>query len=142
MAEAKEGNPNRPQTEGGPNRPQTEESAERRRRPPVATRADAGSALTEGVSETGEVLEREGPTLATSLIVGGAVAALEPELIPGILIGVGATMVPKLLPVVGTILRPLVKTVVKVGYGVYAAAREAVAEVGEQVEDIVAEAQA
>src|SRR5262249_38962935 len=130
---------------GSPKNTQTEESTERRHRRPLAARTaddEGAAALREGATETAEVIGREGPNLATAVVVGGAIAALEPELIPGILVGVGATMVPKLLPAVGTILRPVVKTVVKVGYEVVASAREAAAEVGEQFEDMVAEAEA
>jgi hypothetical protein len=138
MAEATEKNPNNPQTE------ESAEAAERRRRRAPGTRSvvdETASAIREGVSGTGEVLERESGNLTTSALIGTAVAIVEPELIPGILIGVGATLVPKLLPAVGTILRPIVKTVVKIGYEVVAGVKEVAAEVGEQYEDIVAEAQ-
>ena|SRR5438477_6989376 len=85
-------------------------------------------------------LDREGPSLATAALIGVGVAIIEPELIPGLLIGAGAVLAPKLFPALGGILRPLVKSVVKVGYSAATSVREAVAEVGEQVEDIVAEA--
>jgi hypothetical protein len=70
------------------------------------------------------------------------VAILEPELIPGVLIGAGAMLAPKLIPAVGGALRPLFKGVVKAGYSAGMAVREMAAEAGEQVEDIVAEARA
>ncbi len=79
---------------------------------------------------------------AAAAIIGTAVAILEPELIPGILIGAGITLVPKLLPAVGKLLRPVVKTVVQTGYEITSGVREVAAEAREQVEDMVAEAQA
>lgn len=87
-------------------------------------------------------LHGEGPSLATAVAVGVGVAILQPELIPGVLIGAGAVLAPKLLPTVGGIFRPLLKTVVKAGYSAAMAVREVAAEAGEQVEDIVAEAKA
>ncbi len=88
------------------------------------------------MAETG--LEREGPSLATAALVGIGVALIEPELIPGLLIGAGAFLAPKLLPALGNALRPAVKGLVKAGMAV----RETVAEAGEHFEDIVAEARA
>ena len=90
------------------------------------------------LSETG--LDREGPSIATAALVGIGVAILEPELIPGILIGAGAVLAPKLLPALGSMLRPIVKGVVKAGYSATVAVREMAAEAGEEVEDIIAEA--
>jgi hypothetical protein len=92
------------------------------------------------LSDTG--LDREGPSLATAALIGVGVAIIEPELIPGMLIGAGVWLVPKLLPALGGILRPVVKGAVKAGYSATMAVREVVAEAGEQVEDIVAEARA
>ncbi len=87
-------------------------------------------------------LEREGPSLATAALVGVGVALVEPELIPGMLIGAGAVLAPKLIPALGSMLRPMVKGVVKAGYSVAMTVREYAAEAGEQVEDIMAEARA
>ena len=92
------------------------------------------------LSESG--LDREGPSIATAALVGVGVAILEPELIPGILIGAGAVLAPKLFPALGGVLRPLVKGIVKAGYSAAMAVREVVAEAGEEVEDMVAEARA
>ncbi len=91
-------------------------------------------------SESG--LEREGPSLATAALVGAGLAILEPEFIPGMLIGAGALLAPKILPGLGGILRPVVKGVVKAGYAASMTVREAVAEAGENMQDIVAEARA
>ena len=104
----------------------------------------AASRLQAGAREAlaGSGLESEGPSLATVALVGVGAALIEPALIPGILIGAGALLAPKLLPNVGGMLRPLVKGVVKAGYSATMAAREMVAQAGEQVEDLVAEARA
>src|SRR5579871_741270 len=87
-------------------------------------------------------LDREGPSLATAALVGVGVAILEPEFIPGMLIGAGALLAPKILPGLGNFLRPMVKGVVKAGYAATMTLREAAAEAGENVQDIVAEARA
>ncbi len=104
----------------------------------------AGSHLAAGardvIAQTG--LEREGPSLATAALIGVGVAIIEPELIPGMLIGVGAAVAPKVLPALGNMVRPLVKSVIRLGYSATTAVREAAAQVGEEVEDIVAEVQA
>lgn len=62
---------------------------------------------------------------------------------PNVLVVVGvAVLVPVLLPAVGYVLRPLVKGVVKTGLTVKDMAVGFVAETGEQVSDLVAEAKA
>ena len=58
-----------------------------------------------------------------------------------VVVGVGVLM-PVLLPAVGYVLRPLVKGVVKAGLIVKDTAVGFVAETGEQVSDLVAEAKA
>jgi hypothetical protein len=83
-----------------------------------------------------------GEKAVTVAAIGAAAALIEVELIPGMLLGVAAMLVPGLLPKVGTGLRPLIKGAVRAGYNVAARAREAVAEAGEQFEDIVAEVKA
>jgi hypothetical protein len=94
----------------------------------------------QAINESG--LNTEGPSLATAVAIGVGVAILEPELIPGVLIGAGAMLAPKVIPALGGALRPLVKGMVKAGYSAGMAVREMVAEAGEHVEDIVAEARA
>lgn len=54
--------------------------------------------------------------VATIAVVGLAAALIEVELIPGILIGAVATLVPNLFPRFGNVLRPLVKETVRSGY--------------------------
>jgi Protein of unknown function (DUF5132) len=104
----------------------------------AASHVQAGAR--EVMSEAG--LDREGPSIATAALVGVGAAILEPELIPGLLIGAGAVLAPKVVPALGHMLRPLVKGVVKAGYSATMAVREMAAQAGEQVEDIVAEARA
>lgn len=104
--------------------------------------AQAEQAVTHAANVSTDTIRKEGPGLATAALVGVGVAILEPELIPGILIGAGAMLAPKILPAVGGIFRPLLKGLVRAGYGVATTVREAVAEAGEQMEDIVAEAKA
>ncbi len=101
---------------------------------------DAPAGARQAWSEGG--LEREGPSLATAALVGAGLALLEPEFIPGMLIGAGALLAPKILPGLGGMLRPMVKGVVKAGYAATMTVREAVAEAGENMQDIVAEARA
>jgi hypothetical protein len=92
--------------------------------------------------QQGDGLEKEKPGLATAALVGIGVAIIEPELIPGILIGVGAAFAPKLLPALGGAMRPVVKGVVKAGYSMVASVQEMAAEARENMEDMVAEAKA
>ena len=86
--------------------------------------------------------ESSGSPVITTMIAGAAVAVLAPELLPGMAIGVAAVMAPKILPVVGNILNPFFKTAVRAGYGAAVKAREMAAEASEQIQDIVAEANA
>lgn len=86
--------------------------------------------------------EEGGSGVATTVIAGIAVAVFAPELLPGMAIGVGAMLAPKILPALGPILRPVVKTVVQGGYVAITKTREMAAEAGEQVQDIWAETQA
>lgn len=88
----------------------------------------------------------EGPSFGDKALTVGVVAAaaalIEVELIPGMLLGVAAMLVPGLVPKIGKGLRPLVKEAVRAGYGLTAKARESMAEAGEQFQDIVAEVKA
>lgn len=59
----------------------------------------------------------------------------------GLAIGLGAAVLaPVLVPAVGRVARPVAKTVIKGGLVVYERGREVAAELGEAVEDLVAEA--
>jgi hypothetical protein len=75
---------------------------------------------------------------ATIAVVGVGVALISTELIPGMLIGVAAAMLPGL----GPKMRPLLKNTVKAGYAAVRKTREMLAEASEQVQDMVAEAKA
>jgi hypothetical protein len=84
----------------------------------------------------------EGSSITTTLLTGAAIAIFAPELLPGMAIGVAAVMAPRVLPGLGALVRPLVKTAVRAGYATALTTRELVAEAGEQVQDMVAEARA
>jgi len=72
--------------------------------------------------------------LLLAALVGVGVALLEPELIPGVLIGAGAMLAPKVLPALRGMVRPMIKGV-KAGYSAAATEPKLAAEAREQVED-------
>jgi len=85
----------------------------------------------------------EARSLLTSAALIGIGALIEPELLAGMAIGAGIVLASKWLPdFAGDVIRPIAKTAVKAGYAAVAATREAVAEVTEEVEDMMAEARA
>ena len=65
-----------------------------------------------------------GESLVQNLLVGAAAVVLAPIVVPAVLAG----------------MRPVAKTLVKGGVIIYDKSREMVAEVGEQMSDLVAEA--
>jgi hypothetical protein len=68
---------------------------------------------------------------------------LKRNVVTGIAVGVGAALLaPILLPAIARLARPLMKATIRTGIIFYEKGRETVAELGEVVEDIVAEAQA
>ena len=75
---------------------------------------------------------------ATIAVVGVGVALISSELLPGMLIGVAAA----LLPGIGPKMRPFLKSTVKAGYAAVRKTREMIAEAGEQVQDMIAEVKA
>jgi hypothetical protein len=75
---------------------------------------------------------------ATIAVVGVGVALISTELIPGMLIGVVAA----LLPGIGPKMRPFLKSTVKAGYSAVRKTREMISEAGEQMQDMIAEAKA
>ena len=83
-----------------------------------------------------------GNRIATVAAIGIGAALIEVELIPGILIGIAAMLAPKLVPQLGSALRPLVKSAVRAGYAMVDKGRELAAETSEQLQDIVAEVKA
>ena len=80
-----------------------------------------------------------GTRIATVAAIGLGAALIEAELIPGILIGIGAMLAPKFFPRLGNAIRPLVKGAVKATYALADKTRELAAETSEQFQDIVAE---
>jgi hypothetical protein len=81
-------------------------------------------------------------TAATVAVVGVGVAVFEAALLPGVVLGVAAMLVPKYLPRMGTALNPLLKSTVRGVYKAGQKTRELVAEAQEHVHDIVAEVDA
>lgn len=68
--------------------------------------------------------------------LGGSIAT-------GLAIGVGATILsPVVIPIAANVVKPLAKAAIKSGILIYEKGREMVAEAGEVVEDIIAEAKA
>ena len=103
-------------------------------RPSPQTPAESGPPLS-GPAEEPSFAAQAGTVAA----VGLAAALIEVDLVPGILIGVGAMLAPKLF---GGSLRPLLKNAIRAGYSVRDRAREMMAETSEQFQDIVAEVKA
>jgi hypothetical protein len=81
-------------------------------------------------------------TAATIGVVGVGVVIFEAALLPGLILGVAATLAPKFLPKIGGALNPLLRSTVRGAYRFGAKAREMAAEVQEQVHDVVAEVKA
>ncbi len=81
-------------------------------------------------------------TAATVAVVGVGAAIFEAALLPGIVLGVAAMLVPKMLPNVGSAVGPLVRSGVRGAYVFGQKAKEMVAEAHEHVNDIVAEVHA
>jgi hypothetical protein len=68
---------------------------------------------------------------------------LKGNILGGLAIGIGAAILaPVVLPVLASVAKPLAKAVIKSGFILYEKGKETIAEVGEIVEDIVAEAKA
>lgn len=80
-----------------------------------------------------------GTRVATVAAIAIGAALIEVELVPGILIGVGAMLAPRFFPKLGNALRPMVKGAVRAGYALADKTRELAAETSEQLQDIVAE---
>jgi hypothetical protein len=65
------------------------------------------------------------------------------NIMTGLAIGLGATILaPLVIPVVASVAKPLAKAVIKSGFILYEKSREVVAEAGEVIEDLMAEAKA
>jgi hypothetical protein len=81
-------------------------------------------------------------TAATVAVVGAGVIIFEAALLPGLVLGIATMAVPKYLPQIGGAINPLVRSTVRGAYKMGQKTREMVAEVQEQVHDIVAEVDA
>jgi len=116
----------------------------------MATSRIDGKAADEGYSAAEADLFEEGQddnavlvaTAATVGIVGVGVAVFEAALLPGVVLGVAAMLVPKYVPRMGAALSPLFRSTVRGVYKVGQRTREMVAEAQEHVHDIVAEVNA
>jgi Protein of unknown function (DUF5132) len=93
------------------------------------------------VEEVQQTRAEIAPQLGTVAAVAVATALIEAELLPAVLIGAGAALLPRLLPGAGPVLRPVLKTVIRAGYSAFTTAQQWAAEAREQVQDIVAEVQ-
>jgi hypothetical protein len=78
--------------------------------------------------------------VAIAGVIGVGAALIEASLIPGIIIGAAAVIAPKVVPHIGSSLRPLFKSTIRGAYKLTEKTREAFAEAQEQVQDIMAEA--
>lgn len=103
--------------------------------PPAVAEAEEAAPADEGGNEV--VI-----TAATIGVVGVGVLVFEAALLPGLVLGVAATLAPKYLPRIGSALSPLFKTTVRGAYKVGQKAREAAAEAQEHMGDILAEVEA
>jgi hypothetical protein len=65
------------------------------------------------------------------------------NVVTGLAIGIGvAVLAPVVIPIVASAAKPLTKAAIKGGLALYESGRETLADVGEVLEDLVAEAQA
>lgn len=92
-----------------------------------------------GVEGSAQADTEQGSAVITTLVAGAAVAVFAPELLPGMAIGVAAVAAPKILPLLGNLVAPIARTVVRAGYKTAIKTKEMAAEATEQFQDIVAE---
>jgi hypothetical protein len=96
-----------------------------------------------GSATTAEATCSDAATTATVVgVVAVGALIFEAALIPGMILGVGAMLVPKVLPRLGESLQPAFRATVRGAYKAGRSARHAFAEAKEQVHDVVAEAKA
>jgi hypothetical protein len=99
-----------------------------------------------GAATEAEIADKQCSDAATTAAVVGVVAVgaliFEAALIPGMILGVGAMLVPKVLPRLGEGLQPAFRATVRGAYKAGRKASYAFAEAKEQVNDVVAEAKA
>ena len=101
----------------------------------------SGGSATEPLSSVVQVLNHEQTRseLATAAVIGAAALLIEIELLPGILLGVAAMMIPKLFPGVTNFARPLMKSTIGLGYRAMAKTQQLVAEASDHAQDMLAE---
>jgi|SRR5579885_2562739 len=88
---------------------------------------------------TGEGLSSGSGSLATTAMVLGGIALLQPELLTGMALGAGVALLSGRLPKIAvSTFRPAVKAAVQAAYG----AMELMAQAAEELQDMVAEARA
>jgi hypothetical protein len=73
--------------------------------------------------------------LAPAALIGAGLL-IEPELLGGALLGAGVVYG---WPLIGRVLRPMVKTAIEFGYSAAASVNELVSEAGQSIHDVVAE---
>ena len=118
--------------------------------PKKSVATDTGNGRVEEVHSIGDGDDASGPeasdnrddvivaTATVGIICVGA-ALIETALIPGMIIGVAAMLVPKALPKLGAAVEPVFRGAVRGAYKLGQKARHVMAEAQEQVHDIVAE---
>ena len=99
---------------------------------------DETDPIDEAPDDQGEIIA----TAATIAVVAVGAAVFEVALLPGIALGVAATLAPRVLPSIGAAMAPMLRSTVRGAYRLGQRTREAVAEAQEHVSDIVAEADA
>lgn len=80
--------------------------------------------------------------LATAAVVATVAAVVKAELLPGILLGVGAMMVAKLFPGIADQIRPLLKSTIGMGYKAAGKTQSMIAEASDHAQDMLAEIRA
>ena len=115
--------------------------AVRRAKPVSESAVDASTLTGPSVNSAVEVLGREQTRseLATAAVVGVAAVLIEAELLPGILLGVAAMMLPKIFPGLSGLVRPVVKSTIGLGYKAMAKTQQVIAEATDHVQDMLAE---
>jgi hypothetical protein len=111
----------------------------RRRRTP--SQAQSAAIPKSIATSTMDVLngERTRSELAAAAVVGIAAVIIEIELLPGILLGVAAMMIPKLFPGLPDVGQPLVKSTISMAYKAMTKAQQLVAEASDRAQDMLAE---
>ena len=93
----------------------------------------------EGSETTDKRTESVVATVATVGIIGVGVAVVEAAFLPVFVLGAAAALAPKLVPQIGSALKPVFKSTVRGAYKIGQKTKEFVAETHEHVQDIVAE---